>query len=135
MPIPWEISAALAATALSVLGVVAGLTGIAARRTLRNAAVLSSAAERHLPAIRQNIDEIQHNASALATSLQALSEKASATAEGFEGVNESLRRTVQTLETGVIEPGQKILKVVSIRLAFNTVIRRLRRPLGPFRVR
>jgi hypothetical protein len=86
MPIPWEISAVLAGAALLALGVVAGLTLIEIRRALRNVMELSAAADRHLPAILRNLDEINRNASALTSSIQTLSRKAAATGEGLEGI-------------------------------------------------
>jgi len=135
MPISWEISATLAAAALLALGVVAGLTLMDVRRTLRNVTELSAAAERHLPAIRQNVGKIRHDASVLTSSIQMLSRKASVTAEGFEGISRDIRFTINALETEVIEPGLKIMKVLSTLLAFTAVIRRLRHPLGPVRRR
>lgn len=130
MPIPWEISAALAGTALLVLVVVAGLTLIEIRRTLRNVMELSAATERHLPAIRQNLDEINRNASALTSSIQTLSRKAAATGEGFEGISRGIHLTVQSLEADVIEPGLKAVKVLSTLFAFGAVLRQIRHPLG-----
>ena len=130
MPIAWEISAALAGSALLALGVVAGLTLIEIRRTLRNVVELSAATERHLPAILQSIDEINRSASALASSVQTLSRKAAETAEGFEGISRGVHLTVQSLETDVIEPGLKAVKVLSTLFAFGSVLRQFRHPLG-----
>jgi hypothetical protein len=130
MPIPWEISAALAGTALLVLVVVAGLTLIEIRRTLRNVMELSAATERHLPAIRQNLDEINRNASALTSSIQTLSRKAAATGEGFEGISRGIHLTVQSLEADVIEPGLKAVRVLSTLFALGVALRRIRHPLG-----
>ena len=130
MPIPWEISAALAGTALLVLVVVAGLTLIEIRRTLRNVMQLSAATERHLPAIRQNLDEINRNASALTSSIQTLSRKAAATGEGFEGISRGIHLTVQSLEADVIEPGLKAVRVLSTLFALGVALRRIRHPLG-----
>jgi hypothetical protein len=130
MPIPWEISAALAGTTILALVVVAGLTLIEIRRTLRNVMELSAAAERHLPAIRQNLDEIKRNASALSSSIQTLSRKAAATGEGFEGISRGIHLTVQSLEADVIEPGLKAVRVLSTLFAFGVALRRIRHPLG-----
>jgi hypothetical protein len=130
MPIPWEISAALAAAALLVLGMVAAWTLIEMRRTLRNVMELSAAAERYLPAIRQNLEEINRSASALASSVQTLSRKASETAEGFEGVSKGIHLTVQALETDVIEPSLKAVRVLSTLFALGAVLQRIRHPLG-----
>jgi uncharacterized protein YoxC len=130
MPIPWEISAALAGTAILALVVVAGLTLIEIRRTLRNVMELSAAAERHLPAIRQNLDEINRNASALSSSIQTLSRKAAAAGEGFEGISRGIHLTVQSLEADVIEPGLKAVRVLSTLFAFGVALRRIRHPLG-----
>ena len=112
------------------LGVVAGLTLIEIRRTLRNVMELSAATDRHLPAILRNLDEIHRNASSLTSSIQTLSRKAAATGEGLEGISRGIHHTVQTLEADVIEPGLKIIKVVSTLLAFGAVLRRIRHPLG-----
>jgi uncharacterized protein YoxC len=130
MPIPWEISAALAGTALLALVVVAGLTLIEIRRTLRNVMELSAATERHLPAIRQNLDEINRNASALSSSILTLSGKVSATGEALEGISRGVHLTVQSLEADVIEPGLKAVKVLSTLFAFGAALRRIRHPLG-----
>lgn len=130
MPIPWEISAALAGAALLALGVVAGLTLIEIRRTLRNVMELSAATERHLPAIRRNLDEINRNTSALTSSMQTLSRKAAATGEGFEGISRGIHLAVQSLEADVIKPGLKIIKVLSTLLAVGAALRRIRHPLG-----
>ena len=130
MPIPWEISAALAAAALLALGMVAALTLIEIRRASRSVMELSAAAERHLPAIRQNLEEINRSASALASSVQALSRKASETAEGFEGISKGIQLTVQALETDVIEPSLKAVKFLSTLFALGAVLRRIRHPLG-----
>jgi uncharacterized protein YoxC len=130
MPIPWEISAALAGTALLALGLVAGLTLIEIRRTLRNVMELSSAMERHLPAILQNLDEINRNASALTSSIQTLSMKAGATGESLEGISRGIHLTMQSLEADVIEPGLRAVRVLSALFAVSVVLRRIRHPLG-----
>jgi len=110
--------------------VVAGLTLIEIRRTLRNVMELSAATERHLPAIFQSIDEINRSASALASSIQTLSKKTAETAEGFEGISKGIHLTVQSLEADVIEPGLKAVKVLSTLFAFGAVLRQIRHPLG-----
>jgi hypothetical protein len=130
MPVPWEISAALAAAALLALGMVAALTLIEIRRAARNVMVLSAAAERHLPAIRQNLEEINRSASALTTSIQALSRKAAETGDGFEEISKGIHLTVQSLEADMIEPGLKAVKVLSTLFALGAVLRRIRHPLG-----
>jgi methyl-accepting chemotaxis protein len=129
MPIPWEISAALAAAALLALGMVAALTLIEIRKASRSVMELSAAAERHLPAIRQNLEEINRSASALTSSVQTLSRKASETAEGFEGISTGIHHTVQALETDVIEPSLKAVKILSTLFAFGAVVRQIRHPL------
>ncbi len=130
MPIPWEISAALAGAALLALAVVAGLTLIEIRRTLRNVMELSAAAERHLPAILQNLEEINRNASVLTSSIQTLSRKAASTGEGFDGISTGIHLTVQSLEADVIKPILKAVKSASTLLAVGAVLRGIRHPLG-----
>jgi uncharacterized protein YoxC len=130
MPIPWEISAALAGTALLALVVVAGLTLIEIRRTLRNVMEISAAAERHLPAILQNIDEINRNAAALTSSIETLSRKAAETGEALERISGGIHLTVQSLEADVIEPGLKAIRYLSTLFAFGAALRRIRHPLG-----
>jgi hypothetical protein len=130
MAIPWEISAALAGTAIFALVVVAGLTLIEIRRALRNVMELSAAAEMHLPAIRRNLDEMNRNASALTSSLQALSRKAAETGEALEGIGKGIHLTVQSLEADVIEPGLKAVRALSTLFAFGVALRRIRHPLG-----
>ena len=80
--------------------------------------------------LQSRIKEIHRNASSLTSSIQTLSRKAAATGEGLEGISRGIHHTVQTLEADVIEPGLKIIKVVSTLLAFGAVLRRIRHPLG-----
>lgn len=130
MPIPWETSAALAGAALLALAVVAGLTLIEIRRTLRNVMELSATAERHLPAILQNLEEINRNTSVLTSSIQALSMKADSTGEGFDRISSSIHLTSQTLEADVIKPILKAAKSASTLLAVVAALRGIRHPIG-----
>ncbi len=130
MPIPWQISVALAGSALLALALVAGLTLIEIRRTLRSVTELSAAADRHLPAIRQNLEEINRNVSALTSSIKALSGKAAVTADGFERISKGIHLTAESLEADVINPGLKTIKFLSTLLAFGALLRRVRYPLG-----
>jgi hypothetical protein len=50
-------------------------------------------------------------------------------------VSREIRLTVNALESGVIEPGLRIVKVLSTLLAFGTAIRRIRRSPGLVRMR
>ena len=127
---PWEISAALAAAALFALAVVAAMTLVQMRRTSRNATELAATLERHLPAILQNLDEINRNADALKSSVQVLSDRTAETAKGFERVVTGLRSTAQSLEADVIEPVLKTAKGVSTLLVVGAALRRLRHPFG-----
>ena len=125
----WEISVALAAAALLALAVVAAVTLAGMRRTSRNVAELTATLERHLPAILQNLDEINRNADALKSSIQVLADRTAETGEGFERVATGIHSTAQSLESSVIEPVLKTAKGVSALLAFSAAIRGLRHPL------
>ena len=127
---PWEISVALAASALIALAVVAGVTVVEMRRTSRNVTELTATLERHLPPILQNLDEINRNADALKSSIQVLSDRTAETGKGFERVATGVRTTAQSLETSVIEPVLKTAKGVSTLLALGAALRGLRHPLG-----
>ena len=127
---PWEISIALAAAALIALAAVAIVTWAEMRRTNRNVTELTATLERHLPAILQNIDEINRNADALKSSIQVLSDRTAETAKGFERVVTGVRSTAQSLEADVIEPVLKTAKGVSTLLAVGAALRRLRHPFG-----
>jgi uncharacterized protein YoxC len=127
---PWEISIALAASALIALAVAAVVTLAEMRRTSRNVTELTATLERHLPAIVHNLDEIRRNADALKSSIQDLSDRTAETGKGFERVAAGFRSTVQSLESSVIEPVLKTAKGVSTLLAFGTAIRGLRHPFG-----
>ena len=132
MPIPWEISIALAAVALIALAAVAAVTLTEMRRTSRNVTELTATLERHLPAILQNLDEINRNAQALKSSIQVLSDRTAETAKGFERVAIGVHSTAQSLEASVIEPVLKTAKGVSTLLVVGAALRRLRHP---FRLR
>jgi uncharacterized protein YoxC len=127
---PWEISIALAAAALIALAVVAAVTLAGMLKTSRNVRDLTATLDRHLPAILQNLDEINRNANALKSSIQALSDRTAETGKGFERVATGVRSTAQSLESSVIEPVLKTAKGVSALLAVGVVLRRLRHPLG-----
>ena len=127
---PWEISIALAAAALIALAVAAVVTVAEMRRTNRNVTELTATLERHLPAILQNLDEINRNADALKSSIQDLSDRTAETGKGFERVVTGVRSTAQSLEPSVIEPVLKTAKGVSTLLAIGAALRGLRHPLG-----
>jgi hypothetical protein len=130
MPIPWQTSAALAGAALFALAVVAALTLIDIRRTLRKVMELSATAERHLPAILQNLEEINRNASVLTSSIQALSMKAASTGEGFDRIGSNIHFTAQALEADVVKPILKAAKSASTLLAIGAALRGIRHPVG-----
>lgn len=127
---PWEISVALAAAALLSFAVVAAVTLAEMRRTSRNVAELTATLERHLPAILQNLDEINRNADALKSSIQALSDRTFETGKGLERVATGVHSTAQSIEASLIEPVLKTAKGVSTLLAFGAALRGLRYPLG-----
>ncbi len=129
MPMPWEISVALAAAALIALAVAAAMTVAEMRRTNRNVTELTATLERHLPSILQNLDEINRNADALKSSIQDLSDRTAETGKGVESVVTGVRSTAQSLEASVIEPVLKTAKGVSTLLAIGASLRGLRRPL------
>jgi uncharacterized protein YoxC len=126
---PWEISVALAAAALLALAVVAAVTLAGMRRTSRNVAELTATLERHLPAILQNLDEINRNADALKSSIQALADRTAETGKGIERVATGIHSTAESLESSVIEPVLKTARGVSTLLAFGAALRGLRHPL------
>jgi uncharacterized protein YoxC len=126
---PWEISVALAAAALLALAAVAAMTLAEMRRASRNVTELTVTLERHLPAILQNLDEINRNADALKSSIQALSEKSAETGKGFERVAGDVHAAVKSLEASLIAPVLKTMKGVSTLLAFGAALRGLRHPL------
>jgi hypothetical protein len=130
MPIPWETSAALAGAALLALAVVAGLTLIEIRRTLRNVMELSATAERHLPAILQNLEEINRNATVLTSSIQMLSRKAASTGEGFDRISSDIHLTTQAIEADVVKPILRAAKSASTLLAVGAALRGIRHPIG-----
>jgi uncharacterized protein YoxC len=126
---PWEISVALAAAALLALAAVATMTLAETRKAGRNVTELTATLERHLPAILQNLDEINRNANALKSSIQALSDRAAETGKGFERVAGDVHAAAQSLEESLIAPVLKTVKGVSTLLAFGAALRGLRHPL------
>lgn len=125
---PWEISVALAAAALLALVAVATMTLAEMRRAGRNVTELTATLERHLPAILQNLDEINRNANALKSSIQALSDRAAETGQGFERVTGDVHAAAQFLEESLIAPVLKTVKGVSTLLTFGAALRGLRHP-------
>ena len=132
---PWEISVALAAGALLSLAAVAAMTLAEMRRAGRNVTELSATLERHLPAILQNLEEINRNADALKSSIQDLSDSSVETGKRFERVATGVRATAQSLEASVIEPVLKTARGVSTLFAFAAAIRGLRHPFRFWRRR
>jgi uncharacterized protein YoxC len=126
---PWEISAALAATALLALAVVAVMTLAEIRRAGRNIAELVTTLERHLPAVRQNLDEIKRNADAMKAAIQVLTDRTAETGKGIERIASDVLSTTQSLEADVIEPVLKTARGVSALLAVGAALRGLRHPL------
>jgi methyl-accepting chemotaxis protein len=126
---PWEISVALAAAALFALVAVATMTLAEMRRAGRNVTELNATLERHLPAILQNLDEINRNANALKSSIQALSDRAAETGKGFERVTGDIHAAAQSLEESLIAPVLKTVKGVSTLFVFGAALRGLRHPL------
>jgi uncharacterized protein YoxC len=126
---PWEISVALAAAALLALVAVAVMTLAEMRRAGKNVTELTATLDRHLPAILQNLDEINRNANALQSSIQALSDRAAETGKGFERVTGDVHAAAQSLEESLIAPVLKTVKGVSTLLTFGAALRGLRHPL------
>jgi uncharacterized protein YoxC len=126
---PWEISVAMAAAALLALAAVAAMTLAEMRRAGRNVTEFTSKLDRHLPAILQNLDEINRNAQALKSSIQVFSGKAAEAGKGFERVAVDVHTAVQSLEACLIAPVLKTVKGVSTLLAFGIALRGLRHPL------
>ena len=126
---PWEISVALAAAALLALAAVAVMTLAEMRRAGRNVTELTTTLERHLPAILQNLDEINRNANGLKSSMQALTDRAAEAGKGFERVAGDVNAAAQSLEASLIAPVLKTVKGVSTLLAFGAALRGLRHPL------
>jgi hypothetical protein len=112
------------------LAAVAAMTLAEMRRAGRNVMELTAILDRHLPAILQDLEEINRNAQALEASIQVLSGKTAETGRGFERVADDVHSTVQFLETSVIDPVLKTVKGVSVLLAFVAALRGLRGPLG-----
>ena len=55
---PWEISVLAAGVSLLILAAAAAVTAADIRRTGRRAAELGAVLDRHVPAIRQNLEEL-----------------------------------------------------------------------------
>ena len=124
---PWEISAGLAGASLLVFAVLAAVTLAEVRKTRRSAADLTAALDRHVPAIRQNLDEIGRSADALSALLRALSERASETGARFEGVAGEIRDIERDLQEGFVAPLHRLAAGVSALFAFGAALRGFRR--------
>ncbi|HNQ01473.1 MAG TPA: hypothetical protein PKN59_04190 [Syntrophales bacterium] len=125
---PWEISVLAAGASLLVLAVVAVAAAAEIRRACRSAAQLGATLDRHVPAIRQNLDEITRHADALSASLRALRAKASETADGFDRIVLEIRHLERDLREGLVEPMQRLAAGVSALLAVVAALRSLRHP-------
>lgn len=123
---PWEISVGLAGASLLVLAVLAAVTLVEVRRTRRSAAELTAALDRHVPAIRQNLDEIGRSAGALSASLRALSEGALETGARFEHVAGEIRDLERDLQEGLVAPLHRLAAGVSALFAFGAALRGFR---------
>jgi hypothetical protein len=132
---PWEISLAMAGSALIVLGAVAGGTLIELVKAARSARELTDTFERHLPAIHQNLEEIRRNTLLLASSIRTLSELSDTAKLGLEKTCDGIRETVRSFESHVIGPFTKTLSAVSAVLAFGAAFRGGRIRLGILRRR
>ncbi len=132
---PWEIGVLAAGASLLVLAAVAAVTAAEIRRTGRRAAELGAVLDRHVPAIRQNLDEISRSADALHASLRALGERASETGRGVERIILETRKLERDLREGVVEPLQRIAAGVSALLAVGAALRDLRHPVRRIRRR
>jgi len=130
---PWEIGVLAAGASLLVLAAVAAVTAAEIRRTGRRAAELGAVLDRHVPAIRQNLDEISRSADALHASLRALGERASETGRGVERIVLEIRGLERDLREGLLEPIQRVAAGVSALLALGAAIRNLRHPLRRLR--
>jgi ABC-type transporter Mla subunit MlaD len=125
---PWEISVGLAGASLLVFAALAAVTLAEIRRTGKNAAELAATLDRHVPVIRQNLDEIGRNANALGASLRALSERASETGRGFENAAAGIGDLERDVQENLVAPLQRIAGGVSALIAFGAALRRFRHP-------
>lgn len=125
---PWEVSVGIAGASLLVFAVLAAVTIAEIRRTGRNAEELTATIDRHVPAIRQNLDEIERSAGALSASLRALSERASETGKGFENVAGEIRDLERHLEERLVVPIQRITSGLSAIFAVGAALRGVRHP-------
>lgn len=132
---PWEISVTLVGAALLVLAGVAVATLVEIRRSFRKVAELTATLDRRLPAILQNIEEINRNAGALTASIQALSGKTAETGKEFDRVISGVHSALKSLGENVLDPALKTLKRGSTLLAIGVSLRRLRHPLRLWRRR
>lgn len=125
---PWEVSVGIAGASLLVFAVLAAVTIAEIRRTGRNAEELTATLDRHVPAIRQNLDEIERSAGALSASLRALSERASETGKGFENVAGEIRDLERQLEERLVAPIRRITAGLSALFAVSASLRGVRHP-------
>lgn len=126
---PWEIGILLAGASLLLWAVLALVTLAEIRRAGKNAAELTTTLDRHIPAIRQNLEDIGRNASALSASLRALSTKASETGKGFEKAAGGIRDLERDLREGLVVPLETLATGLSTLFAFGAAFRRFRHPL------
>lgn len=125
---PWEISVGLAGASLLVFAVLAAVTVAEIRRTGRSAAELTTTLDRHVPAIRQNLDEIARSSNSLAASLHSLSERAAETGRGFENVAGEIRVLERDVQENLVAPVQRVAAGVSALLAVGAALRGFRHP-------
>ena len=125
---PWEISAGFAGASLLIFAVLAAVTVAEIRRAGRNAAELAATLDRHVPAIRQNLDEIGRGANALSASLRTLSERAAETGRGFENAAGRVRDLERDVQENLVAPMQRIAAGVSALLAVGAALRGFRHP-------
>jgi len=132
---PWEISVGLAGASLLVFAVLAAVTVSEIRRTVRSAATLTAALDRHVPSIRQNLDEIARGADALGASLRTISQRAAETGRGLEDAAGRIRDLERDVQENLVAPVQRVAAGVSALLAVGAALRRLRHPFRPRRRR
>ena len=125
---PWEISAGFAGASLLIFAVLAAVTVAEIRRAGRNAAELAATLDRHVPAIRQNLDEIGRGANALSASLRTLSERAAETGREFENAAGRIRDLERDVQENLVAPIQRIAAGVSALLAVGAALRGFRHP-------
>ena len=124
----WEFGVGLAGASLLVFAVLAALTLAEVRRTRRSAAELAATLDRHVPAIRRNLEGIGRNADALGASLRLLSERASETGARFENIAGEIRDLEKGLQEGLLAPLHRLAAGVSALFAIGAALRRLRHP-------